>query len=82
MGHPMKELIKFAAEIGKASVLDGTINSNDLLHNKKQLTVKLAKTAAWTLVQRHPLFLAIKFGVFLTIFILLMIFAAAFYFWL
>lgn len=46
----MKELLKLATEIGKSSVLDGTINANDLRNNKKQLAVKLAKTAAWTLV--------------------------------
>ena len=58
----MKELLKLATEIGKSSVLDGTINANDLRNNKKQLAVKLAKTAAWTLVQRHPLFIAVKYG--------------------
>lgn len=48
--NAMKELLKLATEIGKSSVLDGTINANDLRNNKKQLAVKLAKTAAWTLV--------------------------------
>jgi hypothetical protein len=76
----MKELLKLATEIGKASVLDGTINATDLRNNKKQMAVKLAKTAAWTLVQRHPLFIAIKYGAFAAAFVLLIALIGILYF--
>jgi hypothetical protein len=76
----MKELLKVAAEIGKASVLDGTINANDLRTNKTQLAVKLAKTAAWALVQRHPLFIAFKYGAFAAAFVLLIALVGILYF--
>ncbi|TLX16565.1 hypothetical protein [Rhizobium sp. MHM7A] len=49
------------ADGGRASVLDGTVNANDLRNNKKQLAVTLAKTAVWTLTQRHPLFIVFKY---------------------
>lgn len=58
----MKDLIKLGLELGKNSVLDGTLNANDLRNNKKQMAVKFVKTAAWTLIQRHPLFVGIKYG--------------------
>lgn len=76
----MKELLKLAAEIGRSSVLDGTINVNDLRNNKKELAVKLAKTAAWTIVQRHPLFIAAKYGAIAASVILLIVLIRVLYF--
>lgn len=76
----MKELLRVAADVGKASVLDGTVNANDLRTNKKQLAIKLAKTAAWTLIQRHPLFIAIKYGLIAAASVLVLSLIAALYF--
>ena len=76
----MNELLKLASEIGKSSVLDGTLNINDLRNNKKQLAVNLAKTAAWTLVQRHPLFIAVKYGAIAVAIALLIVLIGVLYF--
>jgi hypothetical protein len=76
----MKELLKVAADIGKASVLDGTINANALRGNKKRLAVNLVKTAAWTLIQRHPLFIAIKYGLIAAATVLVLILIGVLYF--
>lgn len=76
----MKELLKVVTDIGKASVLDGTLNANDLRTNKKQLAVKLAKTAAWTLIQRHPLYIAVKYGMIAVTSVLILIVVASLYF--
>jgi hypothetical protein len=80
MDIKMKALFNLVADIGKNAVLDGTVNSNDLRHNKKQMAVKLAKTAAWTLIQRHPFFIAVKYGAIAVVALLVVILLAVAYF--
>lgn len=60
----MKEILKTVLEVGKSSVLDGSVNAADLKTNKKKVAMSLAKGVAWQLVQRHPLFMVIKLGLY------------------
>lgn len=56
----MQKIIEAAAEVAKATVLDGNITAADIRDNKKDVAVKLAKSLAWTLIQNHPLYIAFK----------------------
>ncbi|MCS4089367.1 hypothetical protein [Rhizobium sp. BK176] len=54
----MQKLIEAAADMAKATVLEGNISATDLRDHKKNVAVKLAKSLAWTLIQNHPLYIA------------------------
>jgi hypothetical protein len=56
----MQKIIEAAAELAKATVLDGNITAADLRDDRKYVAVKLAKSLAWTLIQHHPLFIAFR----------------------
>jgi len=71
----MKNILNAALEVAKSSALDGSINAADLRNNKKKVAFGLAKSVAWTLVQHHPLYIALKLAMWGAVGILALILA-------
>lgn len=56
----MKKTLDFAMTLAASGAMDPA----HLKGNKKQVAFKLAKTAAWVMIQKHPLFMALKLALY------------------
>lgn len=79
----IKKLLQAAAEAGKTSALDGTLNAADLRNDKKRIAFSLAKSVAWALVQNHPAYIMLKLALwgFLALVVLILAGVIAYVAW-
>lgn len=76
----MKGILSAVIEVAKTSALDGSINRADVRNNKKKVALGLAKSVAWTLVQRHPLYIAFRLAMWGVISVAVIVFLLVLWF--